>query len=116
MRRRPGRGRVHASSARAAATTTAPPLGGGGSGRRAGGGVARERGADLALLAGLREVILAVAERHAWLAKRHAAVGFPVDAAVDDHDLVARSDNLDVALRQDRAAAVERDQVGGAVS
>src|SRR4051812_47908469 len=62
------------------------------------------------------EVGVAVAERHATLANRHAAVGLAVDPAIDGDEPIARTFDLDLAIDQDLAAPVERDEIGGAIA
>src|SRR3954452_24576391 len=80
-------------------------------------GVAAGRGAQRTGLAHrVVEVGVAVAERHATLANRHAAVGLALDPAIDGDEPIARTFDLDLTVDQDLAAPVERDEIGGAIA
>ena len=76
-------------------------------------GIAAQR---TGLVHGVVEVVVAVAQCHATLALRDAAVGFAVDPAIDGDEPVARAFDLDLPIDQDLAAAVERDEVGGTIA
>src|SRR4051794_22328459 len=62
------------------------------------------------------EVGLAVAKGDAALADRHAAIGFPLDAAIDGDELIGRAFDLDLAVHQHLAVAVHGDEIGRAVA
>src|SRR5258708_33359103 len=79
--------------------------------RRGGGTTARLVVERTGLVHHRLEIAVAVAERDAPLANRHAAICFAIDAAIHGDELVGRSLNLDEAIHQDLAAAVHRDEV-----
>src|SRR3954454_16759451 len=82
-----------------------------------GGGAAAGLAAERAgLFDGRLEIALAVAERHPALANRLAGIGFAFDAAIDGDELVGRAFDLDDAVHQNLAAAVQRDEIGGAIA
>jgi len=65
---------------------------------------------------GLGEILRGIAKRDAALAIRCAAIGLAVDAPVDDHHRILRTNHFDAAFRQYGAGAIERDQVGGSIT
>src|SRR5580692_13190152 len=74
------------------------------------------RGAIGGLQQGRLEIVRRVAERDPALAIGRATVGLAIDAAIDDDDIALLSDDLDVALTQHCAGAIEGDHVGRAVT
>src|ERR1700741_3791770 len=62
------------------------------------------------------EVFVLIAERHAALADRHAAIGLSLDAAIDRDQPIGRPFDLDRAVDQHLAAAVHGDEIGRAIA
>src|SRR3954462_13323049 len=77
------------------------------------GGRAGERAG---LIDGGLEVGLAVAKGNTALADRHAAIGFPLDAAIDGDELIGRAFDLNLAVHQYFAVAIHGDEIGRAIA